>query len=443
MKKTRVNILSAVNADSIKIERTEIDGEKYAVIKNVLWMKDNIVLNDGLYSSSENAKGYGSMDGRVMPFGHPEVNGQYVAISSLDNADVAVALGKHYGGVHAQNVRQAGEDYYADVMINERVAKAHSDGELLLNWVGKAEDYKVNGAAKPDPIQMSTGLMTARVNAKGESRGKSYSWIATQQSYDHLAILFHEQGAGGDEVAIAVNCESVINSKLDEANEDALDDSYGEKLAILSEAVKERFATSDSYAYVQDFDDRALVYCTPEGMYSIDYHFEGDNPILTGEARTVVAETSYKVKTNSMIEHVRSVLKYFSTKTKQPVVANVIEEASDMKPEELQAALDAQADKLQGAFNTALAALEAKHGEALTAVNAQLQANAEAGLKDKREAVAKVHGEVVANSLSGEALDIMFAGVQTTVGIVSGVPTTNAKDEFEGYSLNQADQEAK
>lgn len=443
MKKTRVNILSAVNADSIKIERTEVAGEKYAVIKNVLWMKDNIVLNDGLYSSSENAKGYSSMDGRVMPFGHPEVNGQYVAISSLDNADVAVALGKHYGGVHAQNVRQAGEEYFADVMINERVAKSHPDGEMLLNWVGKAEDYQVNGAAKPEPVHMSTGLMTARVNAKGESRGKSYSWIATQQSYDHLAILFHEQGAGGDEVAIAVNCESVINSVLPTVNEDALDDSYGEKLAILSEAVKERFATSDSYAYVQDFDDRALVYCTPEGTYTIDYHYEGDNPILTGESKLVTVETSYKVKTNSMIEHVRSVLKYFSTKTKQPVVANVIEETSDMKPEELQAALDAQADKLQGAFNTALAALEAKNTEALSAVNAKLQEAAEAGLKDKRAAVAAKHGEVVANALSGEALDAMFASVQTAAGIVSGSPVANAKDEFEGYSLNQADQEAK
>ena len=429
MKKTRVNILSAVNADSIKIERTEVAGEKYAVIKNVLWMKDNIVLNDGLYSSSENAKGYGSMDGRVMPFGHPEVNGQYVAISSLDNADVAVALGKHYGGVHAQNVRQAGEDYFADVMINERVAKSHPDGEMLLNWVGKAEDYQVNGAAKPDPVHMSTGLMTARVNAKGESRGKSYSWIATQQSYDHLAILFHEQGAGGDEVAIAVNCESVINSVLPTVNEDALDDSYGEKLAILSEAVKERFATSDSYAYVQDFDDRALVYCTPEGTYTIDYHYEGDNPILTGESKVVTVETSYKVKTNSMIEHARSVLKYFSTKTKQPVLANVIEETSDMKPEELQAALDAQADKLQGAFNTALAALEAKNTEALSAVNAKLQEAAEAGLKDKRAAVAAKHGEVVANALSGEALDAMFASVQTAAGILSGAPATNAEAE--------------
>ena len=429
MKKTRVNILSAVNADSIKIERTEVAGEKYAVIKNVLWMKDNIVLNDGLYSSSENAKGYASMDGRVMPFGHPEVNGQYVAISSLDNADVAVALGKHYGGVHAQNVRQAGEEYFTDVMINERVAKSHPDGEMLLNWVGKAEDYQVNGAAKPEPVHMSTGLMTARVNAKGESRGKSYSWIATQQSYDHLAILFHEQGAGGDEVAIAVNCESVINSVLPTVNEDALDDSYGEKLAILSEAVKERFATSDSYAYVQDFDDRALIYVTPEGTYTIDYHYEGDNPILTGESKVVTVETSYKVKTNAIMANLKAMVKYFSTKTKQPVVANVIEETSDMKPEELQAALDAQADKLQGAFNTALAALEAKNTEALSAVNSKLQEAAEAGLKDKRAAVSAVHGEVVANALSGEALDAMFASVQTAAGIVSGSPVVNKDAE--------------
>jgi hypothetical protein len=443
MKKTRVNILSAVNADSIKIERKEVAGEKYAVIKNVLWMKDNIVLNDGLYSSSENAKGYSSMDGRVMPFGHPEVNGQYVAISSLDNADVAVALGKHYGGVHAQNVRQAGEEYFADVMINERVAKSHPDGEMLLNWVGKAEDYQVNGAAKPDPVHMSTGLMTARVNAKGESRGKSYSWIATQQSYDHLAILFHEQGAGGDDIAIAVNCEMVINSNLDEANEEALDNSYGEKMELLSSAVKERFSLGDSYAYVQDFDDQALVYCTPSGLFKISYHFENGNPILTGESQAVVTKTEYMVKNEDtlfarLLERFKSVVQYSSTKTTMPLKANETEEV-DMTPEDLQAALDAQAEKISGAFNAKLDA----QSEIIASLKSEMQANAESGLKDKRSAVAKVHGEVVANALSGEALDAMFASVQTAAGIVSGAPVTNAKDEFEGYSLNQADQEAK
>ncbi len=37
-----------------------------------------------------------------------------------------------------------------------------------------------------------------------------------------------------------------------------------------------------------------------------------------------------------------------------------------------------------------------------------LTANSRAEEKTKREAVAKVHGEIVANALSGEALDAMF-----------------------------------
>lgn len=435
-KKTRVNILTAINAASVTINRTEIDGEKYAIIKNVLWMTDGVVLNGGLYAAEDNEKGYPSMDGRLMPFKHPEVNGEYVAISQLDSADVAVALGKHYGGVHAQNVRKAGSDYFVDVMINERVANAHDDGVLLLNWVGKVEYGE-----KPDPIHMSTGLMTNRVQANGESRGKKYTWRAANQAYDHLAILFHEDGAGGDEIAIAVNCEMVINSKLDEANEDALDDSYGEKLAILSEAVKERFATSDSYAYVQDFDDRALIYVTPEGTYTIDYHYEGDNPILTGESKVVTVETSYKVKTNSLMANLKAMVQLFSTKTKPPVQANVIEEV-DMTPEQVQAIVD----KALEATNASLASVQAENEKLkadVLAANTAIQANAEAGLKDKRAAVAAKHGEVVANALSGEALDAMFASVQTAAGIVSGAPVTNKEDEFAGYSLNSADQEAK
>lgn len=434
MKKTRVNILTAINAASVTINRTEIDGEKYAIIKNVLWMTDGVVLNGGLYAAEDNEKGYPSMDGRLMPFRHPEVNGEYVAISQLDSADVAVALGKHYGGVHAQNVRKAGSDYFVDVMINERVANAHEDGVLLLNWVGKVE----NGE-KPEPIHMSTGLMTNRVQANGESRGKKYTWRAANQAYDHLAILFHENGAGGDEIAIAVNCEMVINSKLDEANEDALDDSYGEKLAILSEAVKERFATSDSYAYVQDFDDRALIYVTPEGTYTIDYHYEGENPILTGESKAVTVETSYKVKTNSVMAHLKSMVQYFSTKTKQPVVQVNTPEETDMTPEEVQAIVDKAVGAAVDAVNLKLNSSEAQ----VKSLQEALQANSDLLLKDKREVVGKKFGEVVANALSGEALDKMYAECQTAAGIVSGTPATNAKDEFEGYSLNQADQEAK
>lgn len=113
-----------------------------------------------------------------------------------------------------------------------------------------------------------------------------------------------------------------------------------------------------------------------------------------------------------------------------------------MTPEQVQAIVD----KALEATNASLASVQAENEKLkadVLAANTAIQANAEAGLKDKRAAVSAVHGEVVANALSGEALDAMFASVQTAAGILSGGVSTNAKDEFEGYSLNQADQEAK
>ena len=419
---TRVNVRVAVNAASIR--REQHNGREHIVVPSFT-LPDGVVMNNGLYPKEEIDKAYAGLEGTLAPLSHPMVDGDYVSARQPE------AINAYHVGAWNRNVQRVGNRVSIEKWIDVEFAKNSENGRALLEAIDKQE-----------PIHTSTGIFLDREmtpNADG------YGWIARNMQFDHDAILIGETGAAtpADGVGMMVNKTFVINSAVPVTNEDALDDSYGEKPSILSEAVKERFATSDSYAYVQDFDDRALVYCTPEGMYSIDYHFEGDNPILTGDVRSVVAETSYKVKTNSMIEHVRSVLKYFSTKTKQPVVANVIEETSDMKPEELQAALDAQADKLQGAFNTALAALEAKNAEALTAVNAKLAEAAEAGLKDKRAAVAKVHGEVVANALQGEALDAMFASVQTAAGIVSGAPVTNKEDEFAGYSLNSADQEAK
>lgn len=417
---TRVNVRVAVNAASIR--REQHNGREHIVVPSFT-LPDGVVMNGGLYPHDEIEKSYASLEGTLAPLGHPQVNGEYVSAQQPD------AINSYHVGAWNRNVKRVGNRISVEKMIDVEFAKNTEGGRKLLEAINKGE-----------PIHTSTGIFLEREmtpNADG------HEWIARNMNFDHDAILIGEIGAATPEdgVGMMVNKTFVINSVV--TNEDALDDSYGEKLAILSEAVKERFATSDSYAYVQDFDDRALVYCTPEGMYSIDYHFEGDNPILTGESRTVVAETSYKVKTNALMAHLKSMVQYFSTKTKQPVVANAIEESPDMKPEELQAALDAQADKLQGAFNTALAALEAKNAEVLTAVNAKINEAAEAALKDKRSAVAKVYGEVVANALSGEALDAMFASVQTAAGIVSGAPVTNAKDEFEGYSLNSADQEAK
>ena len=423
MKKTRINVLTTVNADKIKIARSEIEGEKYVAIKNVLWMADNSVLNGGLYSAAENEKGYASMDGRVMPFGHPMVNGQYVAISNLDSANVAVALGKHYGGVHAQNVRKERSSYFADVMINERVANSHDDGKLLLEWAANAESYNYGRGEKPSNIHMSTGLMTNRIQANGEVNGEKYTWSANDQQYDHLAILFHERGAGGDSVSIAVNCESVINSELIINDDEALKDSYGEKLSILSAAVSERFGSPGAYAYVEDFDDEGLVFTTPQGQYRISYHIEDGNPILTGEQKEVTRKTEYIVKNSGWLERLKHMLQFNSKIIDQPVQVN---EEVDMTPEEVQAIHD----KI-GALNTALESVQAENAtlkEDIVKAQAAISANAESGLAEKRAVVAKEHGEVVANALTGDALDAMFAKCQTAASLLGGMPQVNSSD---------------
>lgn len=406
---TRVNVRVAVNAAAIRREKH--NGREHIVVPSFT-LPDEVVMNGGLYPHDEIEKSYSTLEGSLAPLGHPQVNGEYVSAQQPD------AINSYHVGAWNRNVKRVGNRISVEKIIDVEFAKNTEGGRKLLDAINKGE-----------PIHTSTGIFLEREmtpNADG------HEWIARNMNFDHDAILIGEIGAATPEdgVGMMVNKTFVINSAVPTVNEDALDDSYGEKLAILSEAVKERFATSDSYAYVQDFDDRALIYVTPEGTYTIDYHYEGDNPILTGESKVVTVETSYKVKTNKLMAHLKAMVQLFSTKPKPPVQANVIEEV-DMTPEELQALLDAQAEKISGAFN---AKLEAQ-SEIIASLKTEMQANAEAGLKDKRAAVAAVHTEVVANALSGEALDAMFASVQTAAGIVSGAPVTNS-DEYKVPSMS-------
>ena len=402
---TRVNVRVAVNAASIR--REQHNGREHIVVPSFT-LPDGVVMNNGLYPKEEIDKAYEGLEGTLAPLSHPMVDGDYVSARQPE------AINAYHVGAWNRNVKRVGNRVAIEKWIDVEFAKNSDSGRALLSAIDKGE-----------PIHTSTGIFLDREmtpNAEG------YGWIARNMMFDHDAILIGETGAAtpADGVGMMVNKTFVINSAIPVANEDALDDSYGEKLAILSEAVKERFATSDSYAYVQDFDDRALIYCTPEGTYTIDYHYEGDNPILTGESKVVTVETSYKVKTNAIMANLKAMVKYFSTKTKPPVQANVIEEV-DMTPEQVQAIVD----KALEATNASLASVQAENEKLkadVLAANTAIQANAEAGLKDKRAAVSAVHGEVVANALSGEALDAMFASVQTAAGIVSGAPVTNSED---------------
>lgn len=68
-------------------------------------------------------------------------------------------------------------------------------------------------------------------------------------------------------------------------------------------------------------------------------------------------------------------------------------------------------------------------------LNEALTANSRAEEKAKRDAVAKVHGDIVANALSGDALDAMFK----SLGEAAPLGTNNAQQQKETGAPNPAE----
>ena len=407
-KEARVNMRVSVNHATIRYETH--NGREHMVIPSFT-LPDGVVMNGGMYPHDEIEKSYKSLEGTLAPLSHPQVDGDYVA------ANQAEAINAHHIGAWNRNVKRVGNRVALEKWVDIEFAKTTEGGRQLIEAVN-------NGS----PIHTSTGIF---LNREMTPNADGYGWIARDMTFDHDAILLNEVGAATPEdgVGMMVNKTLVINSVVPTVNDDeALKDSYGDKLSLLSAAVSERFGSPDAYAYVEDFDDEGLVFSTPQGQYRISYHMEDGNPILTGEQKEVTRKTEYIVKNSGWLERLKHMLNYSSKITEQPVQVNTPEEVPDMKPEELQAALDAQAEKLQGAFNESLAALKASNDEALAAVNAKLTANSDAELVQKRAVVAKEHGEVVANALTGDALDAMFAKCQTAASLLGGMPQVNSSD---------------
>ena len=204
MSDIRINLLNTINAERIRIDKTKEDGKDIIYIRNHNFLKDEIVLNGGLYSAEDNEKGYQSMEGRLFTNGHPKVEGKFVAISNQDNVLANKALENHYIGASNVNIRKEGGNYLKDIRVNVDVAKGTQAGKKLIEWCNA-----VNSGMKPEGIHTSTGLLCNRQELQGNSRGKNYTWKAVNQRYDHDALLLNETGAGGDEIALSVNADEI------------------------------------------------------------------------------------------------------------------------------------------------------------------------------------------------------------------------------------------
>ena len=424
MKKLQVNVLTTINSAS-NISEQIIDGDDHYVIKNVIPLVDDVVMNSGLYPADEIKKSYDGLNGNPAPYNHPMVDGAYVSAHNVR------AVNQYHVGSWIENASHDGGKVLVDLKINKVIAERSEKGQELLSRI-KALMDNAEGA---EPIHVSTGLLLNREQSAGQSKGKKYTWIARNMEWDHLAIL--PPGAPGagtpdDGVGIfATNGEKIERVTVNLEESTVPDDSankinYKSWLhkainyitnksdlsfdniteQIRSELKKETGPEVWPYI-VAVYDDRAGFEIDGQ-LYQQFYIVEDDVVKLVGERVKAVYKTE--------LEPVKST-----------------EGDISMTNEELQAAV-AEATKL--AVNEALKPVQEKLDSVtaeLTDVKGKLTANAaqeETAMRAAILAELKLPESAV-NALSGEALRETYALTSKPAALKGGFQPNHADEDFD------------
>lgn len=456
MKLSSIHVKSlAINASNIST--TTINGQEHYVIRGVVPIVDDIVMNGGLYPAEEINKSFKTMERKLMPIGHPMVNGKYVPSTDPE------ALNTYYAGAWAQNVSKANDKVVMDVYVNKAMADTKPDGKRLIQRL----DDMMSGE-NIDPIHVSTGLLLNKEQRAGESKGKKHSWVAHNLDFEHTAILLDEPGAGtpDDGVGMFVNADgqegevetaSLIDAAnsmkdgwwnkvkffLSNSSEMSFDDIYQALRMSIKQADKKwRYVVSvwpDHFVYEEDGDN-----AKPK-LFDQKYLISDKVVTLVGDPVEVVRKpTEYEVKTNGetnpMKEKMIAALNAAGVKT-EGLTDDQVWDAYNQQMQKKSGGGDhgqaqINSDAITAAVNLAIKPLTDEIGT----LKSQLQANAESDLKTKRDAVKAKFSfmtEAAINSLTGEALNDMYSQCQTSTGLNPSFQQVNAEnDQWKDYDLN-------
>lgn len=401
----RVNLRTAVNAADIRTE--QYNGREHLVLPSYT-LPDDVIMNGGLYPHDEIEKSYNSLENTPAPLGHPQLDGEYIS------AYHPAAINAYHGGAFNRNVRREGNRIYLEKWVDTEFAKTNAKGQELLAAV-----------ANKQPIHTSTGVLLSQEKVAANSN-LGYNWIARNMRFDHDAILINETGAAtpGQGVGMFVNVSDAVPVLSD--------DSYEAKRDKLAQAVSDKFETKDKWVYVDDFDAVSLVYCIENDYFRCAYSIVGDVVTLSAQSEPVERKTTFTLK--STVNKILNMLRgHVVSEPETAPLTNT--EASEMTLEEMQKLLDAQSEKQAVAnadaltkalepIQTELASVKAANAD----LSAKLTANTAAAEAEKKTAVAAEFGELVANSLTGEALDAMFAKCAKAAPLLHGLPVTNKSE---------------
>ncbi|MES3410904.1 hypothetical protein QDQ93_21345 [Enterobacter hormaechei] len=411
----QVNVTSKVNSKAIR--REQHNGREHWVVPSYT-LPANVVMNGGLYPASEIDQHYSGLEGTLAPLGHPQVNGQFVSAFSPEGLNVG------YVGAWNKNVKKSGNRVYVEKWIDTEVAKRTDDGKRLLERLEALE----KGEDVP-PIHTSVAVFLEELEANDEQKAQGASWVAKIHAMDHDAILLDEVGAATPEQGVGMMVNADLATPL-KANSGALvGETYRERERRLEKAAKDKFAPGEKeYAWVADFTDSQAVIILNNGEPKVyGYKSEGGKIVFDDTGTEVQRQSSWVAVVNK--------LKSFFTPQEQPAPNHKTEGDMPLTKEELEQigsmvseAVATNTEKAIKPLAEKVDALQVNQNQLAEA----LTANSRAEEKTKREAVAKVHGEIVANALSGEALDAMFK----TIGESAPLGTNSAQQQKETGAPN-------
>lgn len=456
MSRKSVHVLTVINSAS-NITTEVIDGDEHIIVRDIVPIVDDIVMNGGLYPAAEINKSYKSLEGKAMPFGHPKVDGKHVS------ANNPRAINQFNVGAWSKNVRKDGDKVKMDMYVNKRVAMASKHGPEVVAALEALRD-----GTSTDPIHVSTGLDTIKVNSSGVSRGKRHNWTATNQTFDHTAILLHEPGAGTpkDGVGIFVNAEGgeqeIEVANLAEGSDctregllnktkffftNASNFSFDEIQSAISAKLREG-RSDDSWAWPETVWPDTFIYRDDTKYFKQKYLIDEDGKaVFVGEPQEVVRKpTEYEIKTNGednpMKDLIVNALKAAGKPTEGKTDAELMDAYNQMKVDEAAAKKDGDEEidpktgkpkkKEQAANNEEMPAWAKLLTDQVTALNTQFNANADQQRTEMRTAVKAKFGmtDLAVNALDGEPLKELFAQCQTSTGLNGAFQNNSSQSDI-------------
>lgn len=407
----QVNVTTRVNNQSIR--RETHNGKEHWVLPSYT-LPANVVMNDGLYTAEQIDRHYEGIEGTLAPLGHPTVNGEFVSAFSPEG------INQGHIGAWNRNVKKAGNRVYVEKWVDVEVARQSEKGKELLERVEAIE----RGEDVP-PIHTSICVFLDQLEPDAEQAKTGAKWVANIHSVDHDAILLHEVGAATPEqgVGLMVNADKATLIKPT-ANSGALvGESMRELEQRLDKAARKKFAPGENeYAWIADFTLSQAIVVTNGGDAKVyGYKSEGGKIVFDDNGTSVERSESWV----TVVANAANKFIDFFVKNEQ-IKANEQEGDMPLTTEEKQELvtditknLAANFSELLNPINEKIDTLQANTDEKLKL----LTANHDAEETRKREAVAKVHGEVTANQLKGEALDTIFKSLGTATPIAPNSAT--------------------